>query len=492
MFVPLILMAFAIMAWVFAPVAWLAAVILVGIVWLFVQYLQLDAAVREPEIPFPAGNGAITAPSIPFVSIHVATYDEPPALVIDTLRSLLALDYPQFEVIVLDNNTIDPKVWRPVARFCARHPDKLRFFHHDAVEGAKAGALNLCLKVMNPSTEVVAVVDADYRVEPHFLKVGIAALRRSGSAFVQFPQAYRGITDEIRPIAAELEDYFNAFARRANDSRSMLLTGTLSLIAVKPLIDVGGWNAATITEDAELGLRLFAAGYDGHFVDNIAGKGLLPLDFQGLRDQRARWVCGNAQTIAKMFRSQAGVLTRRGVKSVFTQLTAWPALLALPIMVLFLGALPLPTSPLRGSAINLSAMMVLASLLVTAIRMAITVSLRGQPLGLVCEAVVVKWSLMWSSSTCWIKTLTTQSLAFVKTPKSAGDRQRLSVPNMMLASFALVALGSHASTGHALASVACLVLAATVPAAMWVDARLSAYKPDIHAVDLISVRGAVS
>ena len=263
MFVPLILMAFAIMAWVFAPVAWLAAVILVGIVWLFVQYLQLDAAVREPEIPFPAGNGAITAPSIPFVSIHVATYDEPPALVIDTLRSLLALDYPQFEVIVLDNNTIDPKVWRPVAQFCARHPDKLHFFHHDAVEGAKAGALNLCLKVMNPSTDVVAVVDADYRVEPHFLKVGIAALRRSGSAFVQFPQAYRGITDEIRPIAAELEDYFNAFARRANDSRSMLLTGTLSLIAVKPLIDVGGWNAATITEDAELGLRLFAAGYDG-------------------------------------------------------------------------------------------------------------------------------------------------------------------------------------------------------------------------------------
>ncbi len=489
MFVPFILTAIAIITWIYAPAAWLAAVILLGSVWLIVQYLQLDAAVREPEIPFPRGQGHIGAHSAPFVSIHVATYDEPPALVIETLDSMLGLDYPDFEVIVLDNNTADQKVWQPVAQFCAQHPAKLRFYHHDRVEGAKAGALNLCLTVMDPATEVVAVVDADYCVEPHFLKEGVAAMHRSGAAFVQFPQAYRGVTDDIRPIAAELEDYFNAFARRANDTRSMLLTGTLSLIAVKPLIEVGGWNAATVTEDAELGLRLFAAGYDGHFVDNIAGKGQLPLDFMSLRDQRDRWVCGNVQTMAKMFGSHAGVLARRGVKSVITQLTAWPALLALPILVLLFGAIPLPVSHVRSSAINLSAIMVLASLLVTAIRMAITVSVRGQPLGLVCEAVVVKWSLMWSSSTCWIKTLTTQSLAFVKTPKAIGARRHWSVPNILLSSFALVALGSHASTGHALASAACFALAATVPAAMWVDARLSEYRPDSGLVQVMTARG---
>ena len=41
-------------------------------------------------------------------------------MVIQTLDSLAALDYPDFEVIVIDNNTRDPAVWRPVEDYCAR------------------------------------------------------------------------------------------------------------------------------------------------------------------------------------------------------------------------------------------------------------------------------------------------------------------------------------------------------------------------------------
>lgn len=475
----LALCAAAVATWALMPELWLGAVIAAGLVWFVLQCLHLDAAVREPELTH-AGSARPprSAAAMPLVSIHVPTYDEPPALVIETLKSLLALDYPRFEVIVLDNNTPHAETWQPVARFCAKHPEVLRFFHVDGVRGAKAGALNLCLDVMNPQAELIAVVDADYIVSSHFLKVGVEALQRSDASFVQFPQSYRGVTPDIEPIAAELEDYFNAFARRANDTRSMLLTGTLSLIKVDALIDVGGWNAVTVTEDAELGLRMFAAGHQGLFVDNIAGRGLLPLDFASLRVQRERWVCGNVQTMTQAVSRHLGAFSRRGVKSVITQLTAWPALLAVPIAVVLLGALPLPPSEARAGAVTFAALAVLAALVVTAIRMAITVSVRGQPLHLLFAALAVKWSLVWCSSVCWIKALTSQSLPFIKTPKSVALAGSRPIPNSVLTMLALVALGSYLSHGNVLASLACLSLAATAPAAVWVDAKLSGYRPD--------------
>src|SRR5256886_16639099 len=44
---------------------------------------------------------------LPRVSIHVPAYNEPPAMLIETLDALARLDYPDFEVLVIDNNTRD-------------------------------------------------------------------------------------------------------------------------------------------------------------------------------------------------------------------------------------------------------------------------------------------------------------------------------------------------------------------------------------------------
>ena len=47
-----------------------------------------------------------------------------------------------FEVIVLDNNTPDPAIWRPVEAHCRKLGPRFRFFHFDGVKGFKGGALN--------------------------------------------------------------------------------------------------------------------------------------------------------------------------------------------------------------------------------------------------------------------------------------------------------------------------------------------------------------
>ncbi|HET7798224.1 MAG TPA: glycosyltransferase, partial [Nevskia sp.] len=100
----------------------------------------------------------------PFVSIHLACCNEPPEMVILTLDSLAALDYENFEVLVIDNNTKEDEVWKPVEAHCRALGERFRFFHLNPWPGFKAGALNFGLRQTSPRADVVAVVDADYAV----------------------------------------------------------------------------------------------------------------------------------------------------------------------------------------------------------------------------------------------------------------------------------------------------------------------------------------
>ncbi|AZQ66474.1 glycosyltransferase [Silicimonas algicola] len=228
-------------------------------------------------------------------TLHVATHNEPPEVVIRTIRGLLAqVGAPAYEVIVLDNNTQDARLWKPVAAFCEGR-NGVRFLHRDGVEGAKAGALAIARDMARPDATHVVTVDADYAVTSDFLARADAALTETGADFVQFPQAYD--RDSGAPgVSEELGDYFARFASHGDRRGATLLTGTLSVISLDALDAVGGWRAVTVTEDAELGTRLVEAGYRGHFVPQVVGRGLLPLSAESLCAQRRRWAHGNAAT----------------------------------------------------------------------------------------------------------------------------------------------------------------------------------------------------
>jgi hypothetical protein len=65
----------------------------------------------------------------PKVSLHLPTYDEPPEIVAETLRALAALDYPNYKVLVIDNNTPQEETWRPVEAVCRELGRRFKFFH---------------------------------------------------------------------------------------------------------------------------------------------------------------------------------------------------------------------------------------------------------------------------------------------------------------------------------------------------------------------------
>ena len=80
----------------------------------------------------PDYQGRLRAPRAPdlsrpfMVSLHLPCYAEPPEVVMATMDSLAALDYPHFEVLVCDNNTQDESLWRPLQSYCAALNRRLR------------------------------------------------------------------------------------------------------------------------------------------------------------------------------------------------------------------------------------------------------------------------------------------------------------------------------------------------------------------------------
>jgi len=264
----------------------------------------------------------------PMVSIHIATCNEPPELVIKTLRAALQLHYSNYEIVVLDNNTTNPALWKPVENFCLRFPEKIVFKHYDKLEGFKAGALNQCLRLMHPRTKYIFTVDADYILKPQSLKTAVTTIEQTNAAVVQFPQHY-SMEEERYGIFNELEHFFSGYAQAGNRSLSTLPTGTLSMIRAKSLYKVKGWPTDSLTEDAHLGIKFLSKKFHTYFSSEILGQGIMPGSIIDLRKQRHRWVYGNTQCFLKFCKL---AVKDKCKLSVVMQLSAWVNLLSIPII----------------------------------------------------------------------------------------------------------------------------------------------------------------
>lgn len=240
---------------------------------------------------------------LPKVSIHVPAYNEPPDMLIETLDALAALDYQNFEVLVIDNNTKDEAVWKPVEQYCAQlehqHPGRFRFFHVDPLAGFKAGALNFALRNTAPDAEIVAVIDSDYKVDRNWLKDMVPSFAEPSMGIVQAPQDYRDESDNAFKAMcyAEYKGFFHIGMITRNERNAIIQHGTMTLVRRSVLDEVGGWAEWCITEDAELGLRIFQRGYQAHYLPRSYGRGVMPDTFIDFKKQRFRWAYGAMQIL---------------------------------------------------------------------------------------------------------------------------------------------------------------------------------------------------
>lgn len=237
----------------------------------------------------------------PMVSLHLACYNEPPELVIETLNSLAALDYPNFEVLVIDNNTPDEATWKPLEEHCARLGPHFRFMHLKPWKGFKAGALNFGLKRTHPSAKIVGVIDADYLVTPDWLKSLVPYFDNPQVGFVQAPQDHRDWEhDRFTEWANwEYSGFFNIGMVHRNERDAIIQHGTMTLIRKAAIDESGPWAEWCICEDSELGLRVMEEGYQAVYVNHAFGKGVAPDTFGAYKGQRFRWAYGAVQILKR-------------------------------------------------------------------------------------------------------------------------------------------------------------------------------------------------
>ena len=246
----------------------------------------------------------------PMVSIHVPIHNEPPEMVIETINALAALDYPDYEVLIIDNNTKDPDIWRPVEVHCRQMGQRFRFFHVDPLAGFKAGALNFALTQTHSNAAIIAVIDSDYMVDPNWLRDLVPQFDEPRMGIVQAPQDYRDGAESIFKAMcyAEYRGFFFIGMVTRNERNAIIQHGTMTLVRREVLEEIGGWAEWCITEDAELGLRIFEKGYEASYTPSSYGQGVMPDSFTDFKKQRYRWAYGAIQIL----RRHAGTLFFKG------------------------------------------------------------------------------------------------------------------------------------------------------------------------------------
>ncbi|MEN4825116.1 MULTISPECIES: glycosyltransferase [unclassified Pseudomonas] len=251
----------------------------------------------------------------PKVSVHVPCYNEPPEMVKQTLDALAALDYPDYEVLVIDNNTKDPAVWEPLKAHCEKLGERFKFFHVAPLAGFKGGALNYLLPHTAKDAEVIAVIDSDYCVDRNWLKHMVPHFADPKIAVVQSPQDYRDQHESAfkKLCYSEYKGFFHIGMVTRNDRDAIIQHGTMTMTR-RSVLEELGWAEWCICEDAELGLRVFEKGLSAAYAHNSYGKGLMPDTFIDFKKQRFRWAYGAIQIIkhhaAALLRGKGSELTR--------------------------------------------------------------------------------------------------------------------------------------------------------------------------------------
>jgi cellulose synthase/poly-beta-1,6-N-acetylglucosamine synthase-like glycosyltransferase len=255
---------------------------------------------RRPRAPLSGGESQ----NRPKVSIHVPCYAEPPEVVIETLNALSRLDYPDYEVIVIDNNTQDPMLWKPLERHCAYLGERFRFFHVEGITGAKAGALNYIAPHVAADAELIACVDSDYVAEPDFLQRLTGFFDDPEMGFIQSSHDYRLWEDRPYQRACYWEylPFYKQMLPALSEWTSSFTVGTMCVVRRRALQEAGGWAEWCLTEDSELAIRIHALGYKSVALPDTFGRGLVPETFIDYKKQRFRWTAGPMQQLKRHFR----------------------------------------------------------------------------------------------------------------------------------------------------------------------------------------------
>ena len=259
---------------------------------------------------------------LPSISILIPAHNE--EVVLDrTLGAITSLDYPaaRFEIIIINDASTDQT--GEIAEKWASRFANLRVVHLSAAEhvGGKAAALNR--GVAFAKFENIAVYDADNTPERDALKhlaIQLAAHPDLGAVIGTFRTVNRKKNLLTRMINIEgLSFQWIIQAGRWMLMRVCSLPGTNLVIRRALLESLGGWDEDALTEDADLSIQIYQAGYRIKYVPYAITWEQEPEKLSTWFRQRVRWVRGNNYVVTKHARQLLKIRPRRlGVELLYT------------------------------------------------------------------------------------------------------------------------------------------------------------------------------
>jgi len=382
-----------------------------------------------PLVPATIGENL----SFPKVSIHVPAYFEPPEMLKQTLDAVSRLDYPNFECVVIINNTPDPAFWQPIQDHCRSLGERFKFINAENVKGFKAGALRIAMDRTAADAEIIGIIDADYVVHPDWLKDLVPLFADPRVGLVQAPQDHR---DQGRSLMhyimnGEYAGFFDIGMVQRNEENAIIVHGTMCLIRRAAMDMAGGWSSDTICEDTDLGLAIQELGWVTHYTNHRYGQGLLPDTYEAFKKQRHRWAYGGFQIVKKHWRRflpGASRLTRIQKRQFSLGWLNWLGAETLGVLVAILNLIWVPIVAFADIAIpdRILTLPIMAAFLVSLGHFLVMYRLRvpvkwGQMLG----AMIAAMSVQWTVSRAVAQGLITEHLPFARTSK--GGLSRMSI-----------------------------------------------------------------
>ena len=405
----------------------LGIVLLIPLAAIALARIEEIAAIAFGRGPRRLIAAALPAPDgfAPTVSIHVPAHREPPDMLKATLDAVARLDYPNFECVVVINNTPDPTFWRPIEEHCRTLGERFKFIHDDNVAGYKAGALRLALAHTAADAEIIGVIDADYVVRPDWLKDLVPAFVDAKVGMIQAPQDHRDGERTVMHHAmnGEYAGFFDIGMVQRNEANAIIVHGTMCLIRRAALNSAGGWSSDTIVEDCDLGLLVLEQGWQIHYTNRRYGHGLLPDTFDAFKKQRHRWAYGGFQILRKHWRHllpRVGGLTREQKREFGVGWLNWLGAEAIGVVVAILNLVWVPVVAFAGIAIPdmILTLPILAAFVVTFAHFIALYRLRvAISFGQMMVAVVAAMSVQWTVARAVGYGIWKESLPFMRTAK---------------------------------------------------------------------------
>lgn len=284
---------------------------------LFMAYLWMTGGLfywahYERHDPLPDAPPPLD--EMPPVSILVPCHNEADCI-IDTVDALLAIDYPDYEILLINDGSTDATALM-INALAHAHP-QVRAVHLAQNQG-KAVGLNTA--AMLARHDFFLCIDGDSRVDPNCLRWMMRHLVRSPrvAAVTGNPRIRTRSTLLGRIQVGEFSSIIGLIKRAQRTyGKVFTVSGVMVCFRRAALHEVGYWSPDALTEDIDISWKLEVRHWDVRFEPAALCWILMPETLRGLWRQRLRWAMGGTQVL----------LAQRGVLRQWTNRRLWPVYL---------------------------------------------------------------------------------------------------------------------------------------------------------------------